>query len=55
MPEKVPPSEPKAESQRKSEREQFYLCPVCGEQVDWRDPEQVMWHAGHIDPDRAPH
>jgi hypothetical protein len=31
----------------KAEREDFYLCPVCGERVDWRDPDAVMAHAGH--------
>jgi predicted RNA-binding Zn-ribbon protein involved in translation (DUF1610 family) len=31
----------------KTEREDFYLCPVCGERVDWRDPSAVMAHADH--------
>ncbi|AZO08756.1 MULTISPECIES: hypothetical protein [unclassified Mesorhizobium] len=22
----------------------FYLCPICGQQVDKRDLRQVIWH-----------
>jgi hypothetical protein len=31
----------------KTAREDFYVCPVCNERVDWRDPEAVMAHADH--------
>jgi hypothetical protein len=26
------------------ERENFYTCPICGQQVDMRDLRQVIWH-----------
>jgi hypothetical protein len=31
----------------KTAREDFYVCPVCGENVDWRDHDAVMAHADH--------
>lgn len=31
----------------KTAREDFYVCPVCGENVDWRDGDAVMAHADH--------
>jgi hypothetical protein len=31
----------------KTAREDFYVCPVCGERVDWRDPDAVLAHADH--------
>jgi len=34
----------------KADRERFYVCPVCGERVDWRDPLQVLKHADHATP-----
>jgi hypothetical protein len=39
---------PAAESTAaKTAREHFYVCPVCGENVDWRDGDAVMAHADH--------
>ena len=39
---------PAAESTAaKTAREDFYVCPVCGENVDWRDGDAVMAHADH--------
>jgi hypothetical protein len=35
---------------QKSDRERFYVCPGCGERVDWRDQSEVMRHAKHIRP-----
>jgi hypothetical protein len=32
----------------KTAREDFYVCPVCGENVDWRDHDAVMAHADHV-------
>jgi hypothetical protein len=38
---------PNAEHAAKTAREDFYVCPVCGENVDWRDHDAVMAHADH--------
>ncbi|WP_276325611.1 hypothetical protein [Mesorhizobium ciceri] len=26
------------------EDDNFYTCPICGQQVDMRDLRQVIWH-----------
>ena len=26
------------------EMDNFYTCPICGQQVDMRDLRQVIWH-----------
>jgi hypothetical protein len=36
-----------AENAAKTARKDFYVCPVCGERVDWRDPDAVLAHADH--------
>ncbi len=38
---------PAASTAAKTAREDFYVCPVCRENVDWRDGDAVMAHADH--------